>query len=417
MNKVNIHKSPLCGNIILPPSKSIMHRAIISAALAEGESRVSPVILSDDIRRTIDAVCALGARVTIKDGCALVRGIETAADKAEIYCGESGSTLRFMIPVAAALGTSAEFTGSGLLPSRPLSVFTNTLPQFGVGFTSDKLPLTVNGRLTPGDYLLDGSVSSQFITGLMFALPMLKGDSTIRFSSPLQSSSYVDITLSVLKDFGIEIEKRGDDYIIFGNQSYTPCDYTVESDWSHSVFYIMSAMIDGEISLNGLFEHSVQGDSAVLEIVRQMGADISFDSRTLNCRRGNLRGTVIDASDIPDLIPALAAAAALADGTTEIINAGRLRIKECDRLTATSQGLTALGADVTELSDGLIINGGRPLYGGEINGYGDHRIVMAFACLGSHIGDVVISDAGAVSKSYPGFFEDFKSLGGKYNVI
>lgn len=500
MNKVIIEKSPLHGRIMLPPSKSCMHRAIICAALSSGKSTVGPIILSDDIIRTINAVTALGAAVSLRkyeagtadgsmsgsvkgalpqgsckndelksgdilrgerqagslpddagyavtgsgsntnlcgfnnltDICganlssdftagrlfyADITGIRVPEAAADIDCGESGSTLRFMIPVAAALGVNAHFTGSGRLPMRPLNIFTDILPSHGAKFSSNMLPISISGKLTAGEYIIDGSVSSQFITGLLFALPCLDGNSNIILSSPLQSASYIDITIDVLREFGIHIEKTSDGYFIPGPQKYTACDYAVESDWSHSAFFIESAMIDGEICMDGLKEKSVQGDSAVLDIARRMGCDIAFDGSALVCRHAKLRGTVIDASDIPDLIPALAAAAAMADGQTRIINAGRLRIKECDRLSAMANGLKTLGADVAEEQDSLTITGVKALHGGKINGYNDHRIVMAFAILGSHIGGVEISDVGAVKKSYPDFFEDFKALGGKYNVI
>lgn len=497
MGAIVVEKSPLNGRIFLPPSKSCMHRAIICAALSSGKSYVGPIILSDDIIRTMNAVKALGAGISLKKYeagmplcsmpdlciealpkdsceesgavmqgkgrsggllekagltetggsdnfgysnmysslanicgedkgensaadrmfCAAITGIAEPAKSAYIDCGESGSTLRFMIPVAAALGTDTHFTGSGRLPQRPLSIFTDILPRYGVKLSGNMLPLSVSGRLTAGEYVVDGSVSSQFITGLLFSLPLLDGDSTIRLSSPLQSSSYIDITIDVLHSFGIDIEKLSGGYFIPGCQKYTAGNYEVESDWSHSAFFIESAMIGSEIRMDGLKEKSVQGDSAVLDIARRMGCDISFDGGSLVCRGENLHGTVIDASDIPDLIPALAAAAVLAGGQTKIINAGRLRIKECDRLSAMADGLKALGADVLEEEDSLTITGGSVLHGGKINGRGDHRIVMAFAVLGSHIGGVEISDAEAVKKSYPDFFEDFKALGGKYNVI
>ncbi len=417
MSSVVIERSPLSGELTLPPSKSIMHRAIICAALAAGESRVSPVIFSDDILRTIDAVRALGAEVDMLDGAVAVRGITSPAERADINCGESGSTLRFIMPVAAALGTTASFTGSGMLPSRPLGVFYDVMPPHGAAMSSSHLPLTVSGQLRSGTYTVDGGVSSQFITGLMFALPLLSGSSTIRLSSPLQSASYVNITLSVLRSFGVNILQRGSEYIIPGRQRYRPHDYISEGDWSHSAFFITAAMAGGEIRLRGLKKVSPQGDSAVFDIARRMGADLSFDGDTLVCRKKRSSGITIDASDIPDLVPAIAAAAALAGGRTNIINAGRLRIKECDRLAAMSQGLAALGAEVAESADALVIKGGGELHGGSIDGHGDHRIVMAFACLASCIGNVTISCAEAVSKSYPGFFDDFKKLGGKYHVI
>lgn len=498
MDKVVIEKSPLNGSVLLPPSKSCMHRALICAALSHGHSTVAPIILSDDIIRTLNAVTALGAKAVLKkyeaaapygtawasDGgrlygggcetgarkqspafsgdmqpdslsksmsalavggksaagtvssggsadacgkaansdfdsllCADITGINIPAESADIDCGESGSTLRFMMPVAAALGVSTRFTGCGKLPQRPLDVFTDTLPSHGAALSGGSLPLSISGRLTAGEYVIDGSISSQFITGLLLSLPLLDGDSRIKLSSPLQSSSYVDITLDVLDGFGIHIEKTPDGYFVPGKQKYAACSYTVESDWSHSAFFIESAMISGEICMEGLKESSVQGDSAVLDIARRMGCGIAFEGGVLVCRHAHLHGTVIDASDIPDLIPALAAAAAMADGQTRIVNAGRLRIKECDRLSAMANGLTALGADVIEGPDSLTITGGKKLHSGHVNGYNDHRIVMAFAALGSHIGGVEISDAGAVKKSYPNFFEDFKALGGKYNVI
>lgn len=346
-------------------------------------------------------------------------GKPTPVTQAQIDCGESGSTLRFLIPIAAALGISATFTGRGKLPERPLKVYLDLLPQHGVSCQSQGgLPLTIAGRLTPGAYALPGNVSSQFITGLLFALPLLAGDSTLTLTSPLESAGYVELTLSILKEYGIKTERIENGWRIPGGQTYRPRDYTVEGDWSQAAFFLAGAALNGELALWGLNRDSQQGDRAIADLLEQFGARLFWKDRALYAQRSELHGIEIDAAQIPDLVPILAVTAAFATGHTRIFHAERLRLKESDRLAAMQQGLSRLGAKVQITPDGLVICGSPTLSGGKICGYNDHRIVMSFAIAALRTcQSITVSDAESVRKSYPNFWEDYRKLGGNANVL
>lgn len=405
MSKVMIQPAVLSGKILVPPSKSAAHRAVICSALAGSPvTFLEEEILSNDIFVTTRAMEQLMA----------YRGGTLTID-----CGESGSTLRFLIPVAAALGITAEFVGHGRLPERPIGIHLDTLPRHGVTCkTSGGLPLTVSGQLTPGVYELPGNVSSQFITGLLLALPLLNGDSDLILTTELESAGYVDMTVSILNDFGVTIEKTENGWHIPGNQSYHPCEYRVERDWSQAAFFLAAGALGGKIELEGLNPNSCQGDRAAEQLFREFGANVRWQDSVLTVSPNQLNGIEIDAAQIPDLVPVLAATAALCKGRTRIFNAQRLKIKESDRLAAMADGITRLGGKVQQTDDGLVIDGVETLHGGEVNGYNDHRIVMAFAIAALKAdGCVSITDAHSIRKSYPDFFIDYNRLGGKANVV
>lgn len=404
MSRVVLSPGVLNGRILLPPSKSAAHRAVICAALAGGRALFPPdEPLSDDIRATQQAM----------------EKICGAAGPVDVDCGESGSTLRFLIPVAAALGLSAEFTGRGRLPERPLGVYTECLPQHGVRCeTTGGLPLKMDGQLTAGRFVLPGNVSSQFITGLLLALPLLSGDSEIRLSSPLESAGYVDMTLEIMRAFGVTAEPAPNGWHVPGSQRYRAQEYRVERDWSQAAFFLSAGALGGTLELEGLNPDSRQGDRAAEALFAAMGARTEWKGSLLCVSPGTLRATEIDAAQIPDLVPALAATAALCSGTTRIYNAQRLRIKESNRLAAMADGLNRLGAAVRETPDGLSITGVQTLRGGTARGCNDHRIVMALAVAALCAdGPVTITDAQSIRKSYPSFFEDYNQLGGNANVI
>lgn len=415
MSNVTIKPSRLCGTVTVPPSKSDVHRAIICAALAKGTSTISPVAFSEDISATIDCIKALGAEVDIKDNKVTVKSERLfEVEKADLQCRESGSTVRFFIPVAAAGGVNGVFSGKGRLPKRPLGVYTELLPKHGVEcITEGGLPFEIKGKLTSGRYDVPGDISSQFITGLLFALPLLDGDSVIHLTSPLQSKGYIDMTISVQRQFGVIIETDGDDYIIKGNQSYTPCDYITEGDWSQAAFFLVGGAIGGDVTVSGIKGNSYQGDKEIAELMERFGAEIERSDDGVCCRAKDLNGIEIDASQIPDLVPVLTVCAAFAKGTTRIYNAQRVRLKESDRLAAISDCLNRCGARVSETEDGLLIEGVDGLSGGFVEGYNDHRIVMsmAIAALRSS-NEIVVSDRESITKSYTEFFEDYKSIGG-----
>jgi 3-phosphoshikimate 1-carboxyvinyltransferase len=405
MSKVIIQPSVLNGKILVPPSKSAAHRAVICSALA-GSPVVFPEeeILSNDILVT---TCAMEELMAYRGGTLT------------IDCGESGSTLRFLIPVAAALGIPATFVGHGRLPERPIGIYLDCLPRHGVTCqTAGGLPLTVNGQLSPGMYKLPGNVSSQFVTGLLLALPLLNGDSDLILTTELESAGYVDMTVAILNEFGIMIEKTKNGWHIPGNQTYRTHAYRVERDWSQAAFFLAAGALGGTIELEGLDSASCQGDRAAEQLFRAFGANVAWQGSVLTVSPNQLNGIEIDAAQIPDLVPVLAATAAFCKGRTRIYNAQRLKIKESDRLAAMAEGLTRLGGKVKQTDDGLVLDGVESLHSGEVNGYNDHRIVMAFAIAALKAdGCVSITDAHSIRKSYPNFFKDYNTLGGKANVV
>lgn len=416
MENIKITPHPLSGEVKVPQSKSAAHRNIICAALANGESVLSPACHSEDIDATISCVRALGATVLEKDEKFYVTGIDREAIKGKsvtLNCKESGSTLRFMLPVAAALGATATFEGCGNLPNRPISELVGILSDNGISFSSNKLPLTISGCLEPNDYKISGNISSQYLTGLLFAISVNKGSATL--TTPLESSGYIDLTVKILCDFGVNISKNNQTFTANGSLKAT--NTVIEGDWSQACFFLSAAALGGEINLNGLDFSSTQGDKSVLELFESFGTEIKTENSKILVKGKNLNAIKINCSQIPDSVPALAVVAAKAQGATEITGGERLKIKETDRIKTVVNGLSAMGIKVKELPDGMIITGGKPT-GGIIDGAGDHRIVMAFAILAAYAkGPTIIQNYKAVNKSYPTFFEDFRALGGKADVI
>ena len=420
MSLAVISPAVIRGTLTPPPSKSAAHRLLIAAALA-GEGRVRGLSLSADMEATLRAVRGLGVSVRL-DGdaaCFAPAPPSSSPSPPPVDCGESGSTLRFLIPLYAARGIPAVFTGHGRLPERPLGVYADCLPPHGVTLSAASgLPLTVTGRLTGGDFALPGDVSSQFITGLLFALPLCREDSRIRLTTPLESAGYVDMTLQVLRQAGIRVEPLEDGWFIPGSQTYRPLDTAVESDWSQAAFLLAAGALGGEVTLTGLNPASAQGDREALSLFRRFGAAVEEAPGRIVCRKAPLHGIDIDAAQIPDLVPVLAVTAALADGVTHITGAARLRLKESDRLAAVADGIRRLGGRVEESPDSLTISGVSRLAGGRAEGYNDHRIVMALsmAALGCEA-PVTVTDAQSVAKSWPAFFEDYRAIGGTAHVI
>ena len=415
MSDVTVKPSQLNGKVNIPPSKSDVHRAIICAALAKGVSTVSPVAYSEDILATIDCIKALGAKVYSNGDKVTIDSTKLfEPESAVMNCRESGSTVRFFIPVAAAGGVTSVFNGKGRLPQRPLNVYAELLPKHGIECkTEGGLPFEITGQLTAGRYDVPGNISSQFITGLLFALPLLDGDSVIHLTSPLESKGYIDMTISVQRSFGVDIQTVGNDYIVKGSQKYKSCDYITEGDWSQAAFFLAAGAIGGNVTVQGVKRNSFQGDKEIVKLMERFGADVKQTDDSVSCCFNKLKGIEIDAAQIPDLVPILAVCGAFAEGTTIIYNAQRVRLKESDRLMAISDCLNSCGANVAETDDGLLINGVPFIDGGSVKGYNDHRIVMsmAIAALRSRE-NIVISDRESISKSYGNFFEDYRIIGG-----
>lgn len=426
MDTIRIKPTPLAGKVCIPSSKSMGHREIICAALAEGTSVVDNISMSADIEATCRALAALGAHITKvpskypdRTAFKIDGGILRVVSK-EIDCGESGSTLRFMIPIAALCGDEVTFKGHGKLVSRPLDAYYDIFAKQGFAYEtapSGELPLKLQGKLAFGNFELPGNVSSQFISGLLFALPLLDGDSVITITSPLESQSYVELTLSCLTKYGIKIEHEN--YLLYrirGRQKYVSRESVVEGDYSQAAFWLVAGALGGPLECTGLTMSSLQGDKAIIAIMSAMGANLAIDeaNMVITSSSASTKATTIDAADCPDIIPVLAVLAAVSEGTTEIINAGRLRIKECDRLSAVATELGKLGADITELADGLLIKGRRILNGGEVECWNDHRIAMSLAVASCKCqGEMVVHGAESVKKSYPKFWDDFAAVGGQ----
>lgn len=410
-----ITKGKIDGAASAPPSKSDAHRRIICAALS-GRGAIRGVSLSEDIRATLDAVRLCGVRAVLNGGEVSFK--EENSTENTVDCGESGTTLRLMMPVAAALGAKCTFAGRGRLPDRPLGVYAEVLPAHGVSMSRTRLPVTLSGTLTGGEFAVRGDSSSQFISGLLLALPLIAEDSRITLTSPLESAGYVDMTLAAMRDAGVTAMRDAEGWRIPGGQRYAPCDIEIEGDWSQAAFLLAMGAIGGGISVSGLRHDSRQGDRAAEEIFREMGADIFWNGDTLICNKSRLQAVKINAADIPDLVPVLAAAASLAEGETVISGAARLREKESDRLEAMTRVLGGLGADIRETADGLVIKGKAVLAGGEADGCNDHRVVMsaAVAALGC-AAPVTITGTQAVMKSWPDFWEVYNLCGGEARVI
>lgn len=419
MNTIKITPTILQGNISVPPSKSLCHRAIIAAGLASDNCNIENVVFSEDILATCNAMRDLGVSVTKGENNLIINGVDFSnTTKNEIDCAESGSTLRFLIPIALLTGSEFTFTGSGRLSERPLTPYYKIFKEQGIKYNSSAgLPLTVKGKLKAGLYKLPGNISSQFITGLLFALPLLNGDSKIILTTELESKAYVDLTIDILSKFSVHIENIGYTEInVVGNQKYIARNYKVEGDFSQAAFWLVAGILGGEIQCEDMNIKSLQGDISIIDIILKMGGNISIEEGKINAIRSKTHGIIIDASECPDLVPILAVLASVSHGTTEIINAGRLRIKECDRLKAMATELTKLGGDVVETEDGLIIHGKESLRGGTVDSYNDHRIAMALSIASIRCRQpVIITDSACIKKSYPEFYKDFVMLGGKVN--
>ena len=388
---IRITPQKLSGTVTPPASKSMAHRAVLALALADGQGTLSNLSDSQDIQATRRCVEAMKAPRP--------DGVLPFLD-----CGESGSTLRFLIPIALAAAGGGVFTGRGRLMERPQQPYFDIFDEKCIFHEQKDGVLTVRGTLSPGVYRLPGNVSSQFVTGLLYALPLLPGDSEIQITTPLESRGYVDMTLDMLAQFGISVENQNyETFRVPGNQTYQARDIAVEADWSQAGFWYAAAFLDNGVHPTGLNPASAQGDKVVSELYWKLA------------RPGDVN---IDVSGCPDLLPPLAVMAAARNGTTHFVGAARLRIKESDRLTTTAALLNALGGQAVDGPDCLTVRGVSAFTGGTVDGANDHRIVMAAAIAATRAAaPVTILGAEAVNKSYPSFWDDYKRLGGVFDVL
>jgi len=424
----------LKGVVKAPPSKSYTHRAIIVSGLASGVSRISDALLSADPLASVDAVRAAGAKVEFDDGdghgaregdlLITGNGGRVKAPAREVDVKNSGTTIRIMSSVFSLCDRRVRLTGDESIQKRPMGPLLNTLEQLGVETASmnGRPPLTVDGPLQPGKCSIPGDVSSQFISGLLITLPLLDGDSTLEITTELKSKPYIDLTLQMMRRFGVDVENRGyRDFVIKGNQKYKAGDYTVEGDYSGAAFLLAAAALTkSHVTVENLFLDSKQGDKKIVDILKAMGAEVKVGQDSVQVfgsgAAGSLDGIDVDLSQAPDLLPIMAVLGAAAKGRTTIYNVEHARFKECDRITAMALGLKDMGVDVEERQDGLVIRGGKPLKGARIKTFKDHRIIMAFAVAGMLAdGETIIEDAEHVDVSFPKFVEAMKGLGVEFS--
>lgn len=423
MKSYHIEPHLLSGSVTPPPSKSLAHRAILCAALANGVSVVDGVSDSDDMKATLGAVVAMGGSYKKLDEQSVEidgRGTFTKTEMC-IDCNESGSTLRFLIPLVLAKGANVKFIGRGQLGARPLDPYYPIFDACGVKYKNESqggnLDFQVEGRITSGNYKLPGNISSQFITGLLLTLPLAEGDSVLTITGDLESKSYLDLTLDVLHSFGIVV--RNEEYkrfLIPGNQQYIAQNYTVESDYSQAAFFLCAAAIGNPIKTLNMNPNSRQGDRAVCKWLRALGYAVHEETDGFSVIPENPQGTEISGAQCPDIIPELAVVCALTPGKSKIIDSSRLRIKECDRLKATTELIQTLGGNITETEDGFEIEGVEEFTGGQISSFADHRIAMTGAIAATRCnGLVILDDSDCVKKSYPTFWEEYRRLGGIFH--
>ncbi|MCF0107264.1 MAG: 3-phosphoshikimate 1-carboxyvinyltransferase [Holdemanella sp.] len=422
--KVKIIPSTVEGSIEIPASKSMAHRAIICASLSKGTSVISNITYSKDIDATIQCMEALGAAIQKNKSSCTITGCDLQNVKDSIVCDcfESGSTLRFLIPIASLTGKEIIFKGQGRLLARPMEIYQELFDHQSLSFIQSDDSIKIKGSLKPGAYVLKGDVSSQFISGLLFALPLMDADSTIEILPPYESKSYVNLTISMLKQFGIQIEETSEyAYSIKGNQQYISKDISVEGDYSQMAFFAVLGALNHTISCHNMNPDSAQGDKIILDFVKKAGALLDVKDSTITISPDSRHGQIIDLSNCPDLGPVLCVLASYIPSKTIITHAKRLRMKESDRIEAMECELRKWGVDIASTEDEIIIYGKDGYENAQeilIQGHNDHRIVMAMTifalCAKS---PSFIEGAQAIEKSYPDFFKDISIIQGKVEIL
>ncbi len=414
--EVIIKPSTCHGIVSIPPSKSMTHRAIICASLANGTSILHNVSTCDDVYATIHAMQTLGAHIQFKDKHTLsITGVTNFSLQApiNIFCKESGSTLRFLIPLCTLFDEEIIFKGEGRLMKRPQHVYEEIFQKQGILFQKHGNTIRLKGSLQADHFNIKGDISSQFITGLLFTLPLLQTNSTIAIKPPFESKSYINMTLHVLRRFGIRIDQISDlTWEVKGGQTYQPCEYTIEGDYSQFAFFAVLAAINHDLHIKGVHKNSLQGDKVILDILKHANVRIEEDEQGYIIKKSELLPFAVDVSDCPDLGPILMVLATHAKGTSRIYNAARLRLKESDRISAMEIELKKMGVDICSSNDEVIIKGVAQYEGAtNLHSHYDHRIVMSLAVLATKAKQVcIIQDAQAISKSYPEFFHHLENV-------
>lgn len=420
MNEAIITPSSISGTVDAPPSKSLTHRALYCALLAHGTSHIQNALVCDDTAATIRLCTALGASISREGTVVTVEGVERPVVlTSPVDCGGSATTLRLGMAVAAMAGNPVTLTGDCTLCARPLGHLTDALARLGVWCSAQgaerTAPVTVAGPIKGGKTTLPGSVSSQFLSSLLIACPTAAADTAITLSSPLASRPYADLTVACMEAFGVSVSHTPSyrSVSIPGGQAYRPTDLTVEGDYSSAAALLSAGALAGTVTVRGLSGSSAQGDAAIVPLLASFGAAVSSVNKGITVSPGELSAITADCTHTPDLVPVLAAVATQARGTTRLLSVGRLRTKESDRLQATAETLTAMGAHISVHDDELAIEGPTPLSGATVWPHHDHRIAMACAVAALVAsGPTIITDAGCVDKSYPRFFADLAALGG-----
>lgn len=420
--KIKIYPSKCSGEIKIPSSKSMGHRAIICASLANGKSIISNLDYSDDILATIDGMRKLGANIQCEKDRLIVEGIENFYSLKDniIDCNESGSTLRFFIPIFSLTGEKISFTGKNRLLKRPQKIYEEIFKEQNLYYFQDEDKIEIEGKIKAKEYFIDGNISSQFISGLLFTLPLLEESSIININPPFESASYIDLTMEVLKEFGITINKVTPlRFEIQGGQKYRVKDYKVEGDFSQLAFFAVLGALNNDLKCTGVKHNSKQGDKAIIDILKKNGVKIEEIEEGYLIHKGKIKDCEIDLGDCPDLGPILNVLAMYGEGEFKIFNAGRLRLKESDRISAMEEELKKLGVEIKTTEDEIKILGKRNYLGDvEVFGHKDHRIVMSLAIAGTMLEKPIIIDgAEAVEKSYPKFFQDLESLNIKVEYL
>ncbi|PIE77263.1 MAG: 3-phosphoshikimate 1-carboxyvinyltransferase [Clostridiales bacterium] len=416
MNQIIIKPYKLCGELVAPPSKSYSHRALIAAALCDAPSTIDNIVLSQDVRATKEALSAFGAKIhSFEKSCRIVP-MPLTRPRTAIDCRESASTLRFLLPLALLVEGGCSFTGRAALIGRPLDDYVELFKAHDCIVDYDgKLPISLKGSPLQGEISISGAVSSQYISGLLFALPLSGAAATIKLTEPLQSRDYVAMTIDVLAQYGIKVESLASGWHLAAKQRYRATDYRVEGDYSNAAFWLVAATLGERIVIRGLNPNSLQGDRRIVDIINRMGGDVKASDDALIANPAQTHGIDLDISNVVDLVPVIALLAALSKGQTRLYNGARLRLKESDRIKSTVEQLRALGADIVETADGMIIRGVSALRGGIVDSCGDHRIAMMLSVAASVCQQsVTLQNAAVVAKSYPNFYEDFAALRGIY---
>lgn len=417
--KVDVYPSKVSGSITPPPSKSFLHRAIISASLAKGHSTINNIILSDDVLATVNAFKSLGVQIDINNNSFDItsNGYGSFNKNIEVDCNESGSTIRFLIPILSN-NNFAYFKGKTSLINRPFNVYEDIFKKQGLVFYKSGNSIITKGQLSPGKYIVPGDISSQFISGLLFVLPLLNGDSTIEIVGDFESKQYVDMTVNILKRFGVNITKNKNIFYIKKNQKYVSTSIDAEIDYSQMAFFAVLGTINNDIKIMGLNDDSMQPDRKIIDIINLMGGKIKKDHNSLNIYKSKTYGITIDVSQSPDIAPILGILASSSLGTTNLINAKRLIIKESNRLLSIYNTLIKFGVKIDLGEDSLTIHGPSKFKSNIFDSYNDHRIVMMIAIAATIAKDkVTIKGAEAVKKSYPNFFQDLEKLGVKIKYL